>query len=294
MEILQLRYFVEVAKTMNITRAAKNIHISQPSLSNSIIRLENELEQPLFYREKGKLTLTPYGNFFLGISKNILDQINLSKRPFVSKTRSMISITMQSFNDRFLKLCNLYITLNPYVEFNIDCKVLATSLSTDSYDFVLANSNFLENPPPNFVTISESHSYVAIPSKHRLAKLDIIPIEELHDEMFCFVRDENGNYESIYNVCVEAGFIPHTVLTTNNQSVKAEIISNGDVIGFISQGWISVFKRFNNISVIPVKANNPYSHDTRLYWNDELNHVPEKIAFANFCGSGINTGIVDE
>ncbi|MBP3311967.1 MAG: LysR family transcriptional regulator [Butyricicoccus sp.] len=54
MELLRLRYFEYVAKYESITKAAEELHISQPSLSNSIIRLEKEFGAPLFERKNRK------------------------------------------------------------------------------------------------------------------------------------------------------------------------------------------------------------------------------------------------
>lgn len=61
MEIRLLKYFLAVANEENITRAAKTLHIAQPSLSKQIIELENSLGKKLFWRGKRRVTLTPAG-----------------------------------------------------------------------------------------------------------------------------------------------------------------------------------------------------------------------------------------
>ena len=61
MEIEQLRQFLKVAETQNFTRAADEVGLSQPALSRSVARLEEELGQPVFERQTRKVVLTDAG-----------------------------------------------------------------------------------------------------------------------------------------------------------------------------------------------------------------------------------------
>lgn len=63
MDIRTLRYFDEIARAGTISKAAENLHISQPPLSRSMQLLEEELGVPLFIRGKRRITLTPEGQF---------------------------------------------------------------------------------------------------------------------------------------------------------------------------------------------------------------------------------------
>ena len=72
MELHQLRYFVAVAETGNFTRAAKRCFVSQPSLSQQILKLEEELGQPLFDRLGRRAELTPAGRAFVARARRIL------------------------------------------------------------------------------------------------------------------------------------------------------------------------------------------------------------------------------
>lgn len=72
MEMHQLRYFAKVAELGNVTRAAEACHVSQPSLSQQIAKLERELGQPLFERLGRGVRLTDAGKMFKRYSDQIL------------------------------------------------------------------------------------------------------------------------------------------------------------------------------------------------------------------------------
>src|SRR5687767_1348282 len=80
MEMHQLRYVVAVARSGNFSRAAEQCHVSQPSLSQQIQKLESELSERLFDRMKREAKLTPYGEAFLRRALKILEEVDAAKR----------------------------------------------------------------------------------------------------------------------------------------------------------------------------------------------------------------------
>jgi LysR family transcriptional regulator, hydrogen peroxide-inducible genes activator len=80
MEMQQLRYFVAVARTGNFSRAAEQCHVSQPSLSQQILKLEDDLGERLFDRMKRMAKLTSHGEAFLRHAVRILEEVDAAKR----------------------------------------------------------------------------------------------------------------------------------------------------------------------------------------------------------------------
>ncbi len=80
MEILQLRYFVSVAKAGSFVKAAEHESVSQPALSQQISKLETELGTPLFDRLGRSLRLTAFGKQLLTRAQDLLQQATLIKR----------------------------------------------------------------------------------------------------------------------------------------------------------------------------------------------------------------------
>src|SRR5262245_55902427 len=72
MELRHMRYFVAVAEERNFTRAARRLHLAQPSLSRQIRDLENELGVSLLHRGRGGIDLTAAGQEYLARVRKLL------------------------------------------------------------------------------------------------------------------------------------------------------------------------------------------------------------------------------
>ena len=84
MEIRELRAFLEVAREENMTRAAGNLHMSQPSLSKLIKSLEHELGAKLFVRRSFGLTLTKEGRVLRERARDLVGMANRIEDEFAS------------------------------------------------------------------------------------------------------------------------------------------------------------------------------------------------------------------
>lgn len=80
MELLQLQYFLAVARLEHMTEAARSLHVTQSSLSKTIQRLEEDLGVPLFDRTGRRLRLNEFGSRFLRRSERALFELNQGKQ----------------------------------------------------------------------------------------------------------------------------------------------------------------------------------------------------------------------
>jgi LysR family hydrogen peroxide-inducible transcriptional activator len=80
MELHQLRYVIALARTRNFSRAAEQCNVAQPSLSQQVRKLENELGEPLFERTKREARLTPQGEAFVVRAQKILAEVEAAQR----------------------------------------------------------------------------------------------------------------------------------------------------------------------------------------------------------------------
>ena len=79
LEIDQLVHFLKVTETENITRAGEELGLSQPAVSRSLQRLEEEIGQPLFERQSRKMVLTEAGEILVSRARQIMTIIDDTK-----------------------------------------------------------------------------------------------------------------------------------------------------------------------------------------------------------------------
>ena len=117
MELRHLRYFVAVAEELHFGRAAIRLFIAQPSLSQQIRQLEEELGFPLLKRTKRSVELTDAGQVFLVAARNILAQVQEAKRAaqrayrgevgrlvvgyISSSTYDLLPVMLRAYRERF-------------------------------------------------------------------------------------------------------------------------------------------------------------------------------------------------
>ena len=98
MTLQQLKYVIEVARSRSISKAAQNLFISQPSLSNALKELEKEMGITIFSRTNKGIMITPEGSEFLGYARQVVEQAELLENRYTNtqQDRSSISLYLPS------------------------------------------------------------------------------------------------------------------------------------------------------------------------------------------------------
>ena len=99
MRIQQLEYLEKIVETGSINEAAKRLFLTQPSLSNAIKELENEMGIQIFQRSSSGISLTAEGREFMTYSKQILDQVNLMNERYKNgqQRKQSFSVSAQHY-----------------------------------------------------------------------------------------------------------------------------------------------------------------------------------------------------
>lgn len=285
MELLQLQYFVTVAKYENVSRAADDLYVSQPALSSAIIRLEKELGAPLFDRNGRKIFLNTYGRYFLNTARKILDLVSTSKFPVANGNAisEKISIAFQGYDSFIWRLVREFMRDNPNVCFNIYGNSLNNPFADSNYDFIVGKSAV---PGRNCIPCRSGQLYAVIPKTNPLSEKVTLAIANLRNEKFCCLRNEQGDFEREYLLCIENGFVPQCVMVTNNPLYKLQALADGFACGLIPIGWKDFYSNSSKVKVIPVE-NTFSAKESFLYWSDSVYSSLAAQKFLNFLKTNI-------
>jgi len=188
MELRQLKYFVQLAKTLNFSTAAKELFITQSTLSHQILQLENELNQPLFHRNSHEVMLTEARQTLLPLARQtILDADNCLLR--LDELKNLmggelnIGVTF-SFACIMAETLTAFLRRYPHVKVNVSQSTMAdliARLENHEFDFVMAFRP-LENNPRIESRVLFTHQLTAVVNEHHaLASRPLLTLEELQN-----------------------------------------------------------------------------------------------------------------
>lgn len=113
MTLNQLKYIIAISKENSINEAAKKLYISQPSLTNALQSLEQEVGFDIFLRSKSGISLTVKGTEFLGYAKSVVEQYEILDAKYISKSniKRTFHVSMQHYTfavNAFIEVINRY------------------------------------------------------------------------------------------------------------------------------------------------------------------------------------------
>lgn len=213
MEFLQLKYFQTVARLEHMTKAAKELNVSQPSLSNSIHRLEAQLGVPLFERQGRQIRLNAFGRTYLRRVDQAFLALEEGKREVADMAgldKGIVSVAMMLPNV-LPDLLKDFLSLHPQVrviqrQAGSSVK-MRSELESADIDFCISTIP-IHGPDLEWLTLLEEEMCLTVPKSHRLAARDSIRLIEAADETFVSLSPSYSHREITDNFCREAGFEP--------------------------------------------------------------------------------------
>ena len=234
MELHQLRYFCAVADSGSFSRAAEHCHVSQPSLSQQILKLESELGARLFDRLSRSVRLTEVGKTFLPRARAVLRELESARGDVVESKDSVsghvtvgviptvapyfLPPVLAAFSRRFAESAVMVVEeITPVLlerlrAGTIDIAVLALPVRGHEFDALPLLSEPL---------------FAALPKKHALARRTSITLRDLRKEPFLLLRDGHCFRENAVAACDRARISPQVVFESGQFSSLLALVGAG-------------------------------------------------------------------
>jgi LysR family hydrogen peroxide-inducible transcriptional activator len=215
MEMHQLRYFVAVARSGNFSRAADECHVAQPSLSQQILKLEDEVGERLFERTRRRAILTPAGTLFLPHVLNILEAAERGRqeiREMGGQVRGKIVLgALPTIAPYFLpEIIRLFREKYPGAElilYEQTTDQLLRNLEENEIDLAIV-SDAPTNPNIQVEQLFSEELLLCLPMDHTLVHQKSVVAADLRQEKFILMHDSHCLGAQAQEFCQSKGFKP--------------------------------------------------------------------------------------
>jgi DNA-binding transcriptional LysR family regulator len=244
MDLKRLERFVIVARTLNFRRAAKELGITQPPLTRSILELEKSLGTRLFTRTTKAIALTAAGQVLLAEAPRLIAQANLIAAMTVRAGREspriqigyvtpalyrVIPAILRSFSARWSGLNPVFLEMSTAEQLS--------RLRDGRLDigFVILGAAALQDL--NFRLVERSRLVLAVPADLPLARNRRLHLGALRDLPFILQSPEvnPATYQETIDACAIAGFTPRVVQRVNQSFAILKFVAGGMGVGFVPE-----------------------------------------------------------
>ncbi len=236
MELQQLRYFCAITDTGSFTRAARETHVSQPSLSQQIRKLEDELGARLLDRLGRNVQLTELGRAFLPRARAVLRDLEAARSDVVEKKASVsgpISVgVIPTIAPYFLPpILAKFARRFPEARVTVSEEItplLLERLRAGTMDVAIAalplpaRANEFRSYP-----LLEEKLFAVLPRGHELAKRRAISLAELRDDSFVLLRDGHCFRATAFAACKRARLNPKVIFESGQFSSILSMVGAG-------------------------------------------------------------------
>ena len=262
-ELLQLRYFCIVAHHQSITRAAAELLISQPALSKTIHKLEQEVGTTLFERRGKYIQLNRAGEIFYSQVRQSLSALEdgLSRLSDMSdvptgEVHVLVQGASNFLSDLYLDFHKRY----PYVHLRLSNHTQSDQLQLSDYDLTIYTTERYM-PSSNSVPLLRERMVLAVPCGHPLAGRAQVALAEAASYPFIITNI----YSYVMELCRMAGFTPNVRTQCDNTYTFMQLMHHDLGVSIVPEITIGAEVR-EGLVLVPFE--NPASERTvALSWN---------------------------
>ncbi len=289
MTLQQLRYAIEIANSGSMNEAAKRLFVSQPSLSNAIKELENELGIIIFERTNRGISVSAEGVEFLGYARQIIEQTEFMENRYTGKKRSPVyfSVSTQHYAfvvDAFVRLMkerelaeyNFSLRETQTFEIIEDVRTLRSDLGIlyiNESNYKVMNKLFSDGNL-KFTPLFNTNPHVYVRAGHTLASKESIILEDILP--YPYITFEQGDNNSLH---FSEEMLSFTQIEKNIKVTDRATLSNlllGSDAYTIGTGIMASDLNGNGVVTIPYESNEVFT----VGWIAHKDRKPSEIMSA--------------
>ncbi|MDP3387865.1 MAG: LysR family transcriptional regulator [Eubacteriales bacterium] len=269
----ELLYVKTIADTKSISKAAKKLYIAQPSLSQAIQKIEDDIGTKLFLRNHDGMKLTLAGEKYYITAKEILNIYNDFKNEVtyindLKKGRVTFGITSYLATYLLPKLMPEFIEKYPNIEVYImeeNSTMLERSLLNGSIDFAIMHKSPLPEKSSIFYDVIFKDSFLIVTKKnHPLSSYKIIdeklpyPILDINlfkDEKFILVEKDKRIRQVSDLIFSISAFSPNISLVVKSFETARRLASTGFGVTIVPKNYIKIFEGLYDADYYYIKEN---------------------------------------
>ncbi|MGN0637348.1 MAG: LysR family transcriptional regulator [Huintestinicola sp.] len=232
MELLQLKYFYALAAAQHVTRTAEQLHIAQPSLTQTIHRLESELGVKLFRTSGRNIVLTEYGVYLRDKLEPVLKSINEipeELHALAGERENLIRVNVLAASNLITDAIIEYQKLRGDVRFQIH-----QHNEEENSDITVFTREFFRQPQnkgDRYYIFSEE-IFLAVPKSSPYAMRESVSLSEMSDRKFIALAGSKGLRSICDRFCMQAGFRPDVIFESDSTSAVKNLIGANIGVGF--------------------------------------------------------------
>src|SRR4051812_7179575 len=260
MDIQHLKYFVEVAKQKNFTKASQILLVSQPSISKMVKSLEDELKVTLLDRSERQIQLTDAGVIVYEQAIKILQSVEdvyASVNELVQVKKGTVKLGLMPTTGVLLfpNILSGFKKDYPQIDLQMveyNAKQLIHKVEEGDIDLGIT----VQPVASDFETIPllSEELVVLVDSEHKLVERESVRLKDLKDESFILLTEDYALHDVVQQACMEVGFQPTVAYKSSLWDLIGEMVTTKLGISLIPRSMVS---RFNHRNVHAISISDP-------------------------------------
>lgn len=245
MQLHQLRYVVKASQRGNFSLAAKDLFITQPTLSQQIKSLELELGIPLFFRHSKSVSLTPAGEEFVLYAKRILndlDALQLSMEEQKTLSRGRLIVGALWIIGYLEQSCIIQRFIQDHPNIDVSIRIdgsnrLYQMLLEREIDaaILIGNESLLSNDEIAYKKLADDRFMIILSKRNPLSQKDSLSISDLKEEKIIMPSPDSTLRRKLSALFHTAEIIPHIVCESSQSDTSVQLASQNYGVAFSSE-----------------------------------------------------------